>query len=261
MRPDNRSNSAVPIGVAAVLVLTFASPLLANPEPPPIIVDIAQEGADVTVELERWFEPYDTWEPVLLRHNPVTERMQVLLEDQELDPYGPWDCTGECPDPTDEAWCADNPGECADCDGDETPECPGMCDWVCLMSILDECVPPGAMRYAVYEWEGLECVQQEYVDFVVEDLGQDCPDGDLVEHDCYGAADGDSDSDGDGDSDSDIDDDVDDGCGGDYGPHGDEPSSDAGSCAVGGTGRSPATRVLLVLLLLGIGLAVLSSRP
>jgi hypothetical protein len=252
-----------PLLVAAAVLLA-APGARANPEPPPIIVEIVQDGGDVRLTLEHGFEPYEEWERTLIRRNQDSAMLDPVFEDQEFSPGDPWDCDGECWITPDPGWCAANPDECVDCDGDEALECPGMCYWWCQIDVVDECVPPGEMRYTIFEWEGEECVAEEWADLLVTDQGQDCPAGALAEHDCYGGADGDGDADSDSDADSDADSDPDDAyddCSGDYGPDEQAPAGDAGSCAVSGPGRSPLLRGLLLLLMLALGGIVLTSRP
>jgi hypothetical protein len=74
-------------------------------------------------------------------------------------------CTG----PTDEEYCEDHDG-CSDCDGDGVDECEDGCIKRYEFDFTDECVPPGAVEYVLYEDAEVDAVE-----FAVEDVGQDCP--------------------------------------------------------------------------------------
>lgn len=70
----------------------------------------------------------------------------------------------------DEAYCAENPVECADCDDDGTAECLDTCKTAYHFTYEDTCVSPGEARYDLEPCGGWE-------ELVVEDVGQDCPAG------------------------------------------------------------------------------------
>jgi hypothetical protein len=131
--------------------------------PPPKIVELAQEGQEVTVELRFVHpggEPGMGTEFDLTRTGPEGELL--VFENQAFDPAeaasrepfchlsDEWGELGST------QYCETYPDDCTDCDEDELPECPvgqpgflADCAEHLFYEIVDECVPPGQTTYVL----------------------------------------------------------------------------------------------------------------
>jgi hypothetical protein len=216
-----------------VVVISLCSgAAAANDGPAPEIFELLQqgEGVRVTLSLADGGEP-GMGDPISLTRE--TDQGEVdLFEDQAFGSGDVVESYSACVGMEDEEWCAANPDDCDDCDGDEVLECSlidGWCDTFNHVEVLDECVPAGMATYTVWEPFGTTQIDYDSASIEVEDVGQECGTG----------SDSDADSDADTDADSDTDGDADSGGG------------DDGGCSVvtPGAGSSPAV-VLAVLLFL-----------
>lgn len=232
----------------------------ADPVVPPRLYSAIQQGENVEIKLWSHWEGSLEITRTLIRRNLETDKLEILFEDKTITENDPWDCSVDiCFQPAFEN-CPEHPDDCYDCDGDEIEECPyyTICEpYGCLLTIVDECVPPQEMRYTYFEWEGDQCVSIGDREVLVEDVGQDCPDGDLDEHECYQPPGPDAD----GDSDGDVDTDTDTGTGGnDDSQLGNAPAGGDGGCSAAGVGFSGATRPTALMLLLGLASLLWSRR-
>lgn len=174
--------------IAATLIAIAASTARANDGVPPEIFELVQEGQDVVVTfgiVEPGGEPGIGSAFDLTRSGPEGE--VAVFANESFDPADgeardPWcriqDWSGEV-DETE--FCAANPADCEDCDGDGTAECPtesidfiAFCAAYLTYEVVDECVPAGATEY---ELKGTDTVS-DYLDaeasIAVADSGEAC---------------------------------------------------------------------------------------
>jgi MYXO-CTERM domain-containing protein len=214
-----------------VVGLTAAHRAEANDGQWPEIYELVQQGQDVEITLSLWpsegteinwdcypGDPFDNDANVIRRAEGTDEYLVVLEEyrlTEELEPTG--QSPRYCHEP-DVEFCAAN--DCEDCDGDEVPECPDLCCYKDLYTVVDECVPPGLYVYqSVDDLGSLDLVNQESIEVV--DAGTD---------ECDPADGGDADEDS---------------------------GEDCGCSAPGGTALNP---LALVMLALGIAAILIDRR-
>ncbi|NLH47104.1 MAG: hypothetical protein GX444_00725 [Myxococcales bacterium] len=70
--------------------------------------------------------------------------------------------------------CEKTPEKCVDCDGDQVPECTGMCYEMFYFVIADLCAPAGKARYAI---EQQSKVTQDWYEIMTGTIKIDPPDG------------------------------------------------------------------------------------
>jgi hypothetical protein len=132
-------------------------------------------------------------------------------------------------------YCAENSGDCFDCDEDSIEECRGLCEDVVLF--VDDCVPVGEARYNLYYHEEHGCNTADHVIVDALDVGQDCDPGDDA-FECDSDLDVDMDADTDADNDADTDTDTDTDSDADTDTDGDEGTDDTGTEDASSSGDS-----------------------
>lgn len=128
------------------------------------IQSMNQDGGDVIVSVKSNYAPIDVTLTREGNHDPVVLFSGILTE-EDADEH-----EGSCPTLGSDEWCLEHPQACWDCDGDGIDECQDICAQSYRFDFVDECVYPGSVEYVLEDDDDVNVEE-----FVVEDVGQDCP--------------------------------------------------------------------------------------
>ncbi|MBW2277004.1 MAG: hypothetical protein JRF63_05890 [Deltaproteobacteria bacterium] len=128
------------------------------------ISGVEQDGEDVLVSVKSNHAPIEVTLTREGNHNPV-ELFAGTLTEEDADEY-----EGSCPSWGSEEGCIEHPYNCWDCDGDGDNECQDICTQRYRFDFVDECVYPSSVEYVLEDEDDVNVEE-----FVVEDVGQDCP--------------------------------------------------------------------------------------
>jgi MYXO-CTERM domain-containing protein len=128
------------------------------------IQSMEQDGGDVIVSVKSNYAPIEVTLTREGNHDPV-ELFSGALDEGDADEH-----VGDCPTIGTEQTCIDHPESCWDCDGDGVNECLDICTQRYRFDFVDKCVYPSSVEYVLADDDDVNAEE-----FVVEDLGQDCP--------------------------------------------------------------------------------------
>ncbi len=163
------------VRITVLLVcLAYSNLTVANVPPSPEILELeaTQDAQDVVVDVGIVRDYYRicelsrmdiaTGESVILS----TTMQMTVVQSHEIE-----DCAwvSDVTFPGHDAWCADNPESCSDCDGDGIAECKA-CEWVYYFTYRDACVPPGSYTYSMTYGNG---IVEESVELNATDISHD----------------------------------------------------------------------------------------
>ncbi len=193
---------------AALVVAFVSSNALANDGTPPWIHELIQSDTNVDITLGI----VDSGEPGLGESYRIErdgpEGVVDVVDDETFSAADAVETEDRCRGGWEEIeYCAENPDDCLDCDGDQVLECntyyDGWCETVYYFEVTDWCVPAGATLYALYEMNETWTLDDQSIEVEAWDGECEPPAGDV---------DTDTDTDTDSDADDDAEDDGDGGC-------------------------------------------------